>query len=90
MANERETLQNVMQRLGRALERGTGTGLDTEEVRVVGSLLHAVGSAALGGGIREACAVCGRPEHREEAVGNYARHPYMRGVLVPVPGQTST
>ncbi|GIU91893.1 MAG: hypothetical protein KatS3mg011_0799 [Acidimicrobiia bacterium] len=85
MADDREILETVVQRLARALERGTGTSLDAEEVRVVGALIHAMGTAALGGAeAREACAICGNPEHPPQVIGGFPRHAYQRGLLVPV------
>lgn len=85
MANDREVLAAASERLRKALERGTGTSFDAEEVRVLGLLLHAFSSAALGTATgREACAVCGRPEHRPEVVGSYPRHTYERAMLVPL------
>ncbi|HEX2153189.1 MAG TPA: hypothetical protein VHL52_04365 [Acidimicrobiia bacterium] len=86
MANDRDVLAAASERLRKALERGTGTSFDADEVRVFGLLLHAISSAALGTATagREVCAVCGRPEHRPEAVGSYPRHSYERAVLVPL------
>ncbi len=87
VSNDREVLENAVSRLQRAIERGTGTSLDADEVRVFGILLHATASAALGSATgREACAVCGRPEHRPAAVGGYAKHVYERALLVPLTG----
>lgn len=69
----------------KAMERGTGTSLDADEVRVLGRLLYAISSAALGTAVgREACAVCGRPEHQPQAVGTYPKHAYERAILVPL------
>lgn len=86
MSNDRETLANASDRLRRALERGTGTTFDADEVQVLGRLLHAITSSVLGTaqGGREACAVCGQAEHRPQAVGSYPPHPYERGFLVPL------
>lgn len=67
------------------MERGTGTSLDAEEVRVLGRLLYAISSAVMGtSAAREACAVCGQAEHRPQAVGSYPRHAYERAMLVPL------
>jgi hypothetical protein len=83
--NDREVLVAASERLKRALERGTGTSLDADEVQVLGRLLHVFASAALGTATgREACAVCGRPEHKFEAIGSYPRHRYERAILVPL------
>ncbi|MFP3914320.1 MAG: hypothetical protein ACLFWM_05555 [Actinomycetota bacterium] len=85
MNNDREILTAASERLKRALDRGTGTSLDAEEVNVLGRLLHAISSAALGTAQgREACAVCGQAEHRNQAVGSYPPHAYERGFLVPL------
>ncbi|HLT96276.1 MAG TPA: hypothetical protein VK070_05750 [Acidimicrobiia bacterium] len=85
MPNDREVLVAASERLKRALERGTGTSLDADEVQVLGRLLHVFASAALGTATgREACAVCGRPEHKFEAIGSYPRHRYERAILVPL------
>ncbi len=85
MATERQVLDSVVSRLERALERGTGTTFDAEEVRVVGRLIYAMGSVALGTAIgREACGVCGRPEHKPQAVGQFPAHEYQRAILVPI------
>lgn len=85
MSNDREVLTAASERLRRALERGTGTTFDAEEVNVLGRLLFAITSAALGTAQgREACALCGQPEHRPQAVGSYPPHPYERGFLVPL------
>lgn len=89
VANDREILETASDRLWRAVERGTGTSFDAEEVRVLGRLLHAISSAALGTATgREACAVCGRPEHKPQAVGSYPRHAYERAILVPLAATT--
>jgi hypothetical protein len=86
MPGEREVLESVVARLERALERGTGTTLDAEEVRVVGRLIYAMGSMALGTTTgREACAVCGRPEHKPQAIGQFPSHDYQPAILVQVP-----
>lgn len=83
--NEREILETATDRLRKAVERGTGTSLDADEVRVLGRLLHAISSAALGTGVgREACAVCGRAEHKPAAMGTYPKHAYERAILVPL------
>lgn len=85
MSNDRETLAAASERLRRAVERGTGTTFDADEVNVLGRLLHAMTSAALGTAQgREACAVCGQPEHRPQAIGSYPPHAYERGFLVPL------
>lgn len=85
VSNDREILATASERLRKALERGTGTTFDAEEVNVLGRLLHAITSAALGTAQgREACAVCGQAEHRMEAVGSYPPHSYERGFLVPL------
>jgi hypothetical protein len=85
MASERETLASVVARLERALERGTGTTLDPDEVRTVGRLIYAMGSGALGTATgREVCAICGRPEHKTQTVGEYARHEYQAAILIPI------
>lgn len=85
MGSERETLASVVARLERALERGTGTTLDADEVRIVGRLIYAMGSAALGTATgRKACAVCGRPEHKTQAVDEFPRHEYLPAILIPV------
>lgn len=82
---DREILQNASDRLLRAVEKGTGTSFDGEEVRVLGRLLHAISAAALGTAAgREACAVCGRAEHKTEAIGTYPKHDYQRAILVPM------
>lgn len=85
MENEREILEKVTIRLRRALENGTGTSFDPDEVQFVGQLLHAFASAIAnaGGGGREACVVCGSAEHPEQAVGPYPKHDYEPGILVP-------
>ena len=86
MTTDRETLDGAVTKLQRAIERGTGTSLDAEEVRIFGVLLHATAATALGSATgREACAVCGRPEHRTAAVGGFAKHAYERAILVRVP-----
>lgn len=85
MVNDRQLLETASDRLRKAIERGTGTSLDADEVRVLGRLLHAISAATLGtAGAREACAVCGRPEHPLETVGGYAKHAYQRAMLVPL------
>jgi hypothetical protein len=85
VANDREILQTASDRLLRAVERGTGTSFDAEEVGVLGRLLHAISSVALGTAAgREACAVCGRAEHKPQVVGTYPKHAYQRAILVPL------
>lgn len=85
MSNDREVLAAASDRLRRAVERGTGTTFDADEVNVLGRLLHAITSAALGNAQgREACAVCGQAEHKPQAVGSYPPHAYERGFLVPL------
>lgn len=85
MTTDREILEGAMSKLGRAVERGTGTSMDADEVRIVGRMLHALGSVALGNATgREACAVCGRADHPEQAIGGYGRHAYQPGLLVPM------
>lgn len=88
MANDREILEIASDRLRKAVDRGTGTSLDADEVRVLGRLLHAISSATLGtANGREACGVCGQADHPPQAVGSYPRHTYERAMLVPlVPG----
>lgn len=87
MTSDREILESASDRLLKAVERGTGTSFDADEVRVLGRLLQAISSGVLGTAAgREACAVCGRPEHPPQAVGNYPRHAYVRAVLVPLAG----
>lgn len=82
---DREILQNASDRLLRAVEKNTGTSFDADEVRVLGRLLHAISAAAMGTVAgREACAVCGRAEHKMEAIDGYPKHPYQQGVLVPL------
>lgn len=82
---DREILETASDRLLKAVERGTGTSFDADEVRVLGRLLHAISSGVLGTAAgREACAVCGRPEHPPSVIGNYPRHAYARAVLVPL------
>jgi hypothetical protein len=50
-------------------------------------MLHVIGSVALGNATgREACAVCGRADHPEQAIGGYGRHAYQPGLLVPMLG----
>lgn len=85
MSNDREILVAASERLKKALERGTGTTFDAEEVSVLGRLLHAMTSAALGSAQgREACGICGQAEHKMEAVGSYPPHNYERAILVPL------
>jgi hypothetical protein len=85
VANDREILETASDRLLRAVERGTGTSFDADEVRVLGRLLQAISSGILGTAAgREACAVCGRPPHPPQVVGNYPRHAYSRAILVPL------
>lgn len=85
MASDREILETASDRLLKAVERGTGTSFDADEVRVLGRLLQAISAAALGTAAgRDACAVCGRPEHQPQVVGNYPRHAYVRAILVPL------
>jgi hypothetical protein len=85
MTTDREILAGAMDKLGRAVERGTGTSFDSDEVQIVGRMLHAIGSMALGNVAgREVCAVCGRPSHPEQAIGGYGRHAYEPGLLVPM------
>lgn len=85
VTSDREILESASDRLLRAVERGTGTSFDAAEVRVLGRLLHAISAAALGTAAgREACAVCGRPEHRPGVVGNYPHHAYVEAILVPL------
>ncbi|MGH8875018.1 MAG: hypothetical protein ACRDVM_07190 [Acidimicrobiia bacterium] len=88
MPTERELLEKSMERLHRAFDRGTGTSFEPAEVQVIGKVIHALGTAALGGpDPRRACAVCGRPEHPEQAVDDFGRHAYAPGLLVPLLGQ---
>lgn len=85
VSNDREVLAAASDRLRKALERGTGTTFDAEEVNVLGRLLHAISSAALGNAqAREACAICGQAEHKLEAIGSYPPHNYERAMLVPL------
>jgi hypothetical protein len=85
VASDREILESASDRLRKAVERGTGTSFDADEVRVLGRLLHAISSAALGTATgREACAVCGRAEHKPEPMGTYPKHVYERAILVPL------
>lgn len=85
MPSDREILETASERLRRAVERGTGTSLDADEVRVLGRLLRAISSGALGTATgREACAVCGRAEHKPQTVGSYPRHAYEPAILVPL------
>lgn len=85
MNSDRDILESAVTRLQKAIERGTGTSLDPDEVRVFGVLLHATAAAALGSAQgREACGICGRPQHRPSAVGGYAKHHYERALLVPL------
>lgn len=85
VSNDREILATASERLKKALDRGTGTSLDAEEVNVLGRLLHAISSATLGTAQgREACAVCGQAEHRMQEIGSYPPHSYERGILVPL------
>lgn len=82
---DREILETASDRLRKAVERGTGTSFDADEVRVLGRLLHAISTAALGTATgREACAVCGQAEHPPGTVGSYSRHAYERAMLVPL------
>ncbi len=85
MTTDREILAGAMDKLGRAVERGTGTSFDGDEVQIIGRMLHAIGSMALGSVAgREVCLVCGRPSHPEQAIGGYGRHAYEPGMLVPM------
>ncbi|CAN5896359.1 hypothetical protein BH23ACT5_BH23ACT5_07670 [soil metagenome] len=85
MDDDRIVLETAADRLRKAIERGTGTSLDADEVRVLGRLLHAISAATLGTAPgREACGVCGRPEHPPETVGGYSKHAYQRAILVPL------
>lgn len=85
MATDREILESASDRLLKAVERGTGTSFDADDVRVLGRLLQAISAAVLGTAAgREACAMCGRPEHPPQVVGSYPRHPYARAILVPL------
>ena len=85
VATDRDILEAASDRLLKAVERGTGTSFDADEVRVLGRLLQAISSAVLGTAAgREACAVCGRPEHPPQVVGSYPRHAYTRAILVPL------
>lgn len=86
MASDRETLEGVMMRLRTAVERGTGTSLDADEVRTVGTLLYALIASMAGGPIaRRACAVCGGAKHEEDYIEPWGRHAYQDAVLVPLP-----
>jgi len=86
MATDAEVLDQVMQRLRVAIERSTGTSLDADEVRVVGTLLYAMATAMRGGAIaRPACAVCGGAEHPDEIIEPWGRHEYAPAVIVPLP-----
>ena len=86
MATDAEVLDQVMQRMRTAIERNTGTSLDPDEVRVVGSLIYALASAMRGGPVaRRACAVCGGANHEDEPIEPWGRHPYTPAVLVPLP-----
>jgi hypothetical protein len=85
VATDRELLEAASDRLRKAVERGTGTSLDADEVRVLGRLLYAITSGALGSANgREACGVCGRAEHKPQAVDSYPRHAYEPAILVPL------
>lgn len=75
-----------MDRLKTAMSRATGTSFDADEVQTVGKVIYALGSAVLGGPVaRQACAVCGRPEHDTAMIEPFGRHAYEPGVLVPLP-----
>ncbi len=86
MTTDREVLGQVMTRLHTAIERGTGTSLDADEVKVVGTLLYAMASAMTGGPMaRRACGVCGGAEHPAEYIEPWGRHEYVPAILVPIP-----
>ena len=86
MASDRENLEAVMGRLRTAVDRGTGTSLDADEVRTVGTFLYALISSMTGGPIaRRACGVCGGAEHDEDYIEPWGRHGYVDAVLVPLP-----
>ena len=86
MATDRETLEQVMVRLRTAVERGTGTSLDADEVRTAGAFLTALISAMTGGPIaRRACGICGGAFHEEDLIDPWGRHEYVEAVLVPLP-----
>ncbi|MDX1692048.1 MAG: hypothetical protein R3290_13600 [Acidimicrobiia bacterium] len=88
MASDRENLETVMGRLRNAVERGTGTSLDADEVRTVGTFLYALISSMAGGPVaRRACGVCGGGAHEEEYIEPWGRHEYQDAVLVPLPEQ---
>jgi hypothetical protein len=85
VVDDRQVLETASDRLRKAIERGTGTSLDADEVRVLGRLLHAISAATLGTAAgREACGVCGRAEHPPQSVGGYPKHAYQRAILVPL------
>jgi hypothetical protein len=74
-----------MAKLKKALERGTGTSFSEEEVRVVGRVLYALGSAVLPSPAgREICQICGQPDHPPGGVGAHPYHIYQPGLLVPL------
>jgi hypothetical protein len=83
--SDKDILERVTLRLRRAIENGTGTSLDADEVQFVGQLLHAFGTviSEAGGGGREACVICGRAEHADMVIDEYPRHEYQAGILVP-------
>ncbi len=86
MSNDRETLEAVMVRLRTAVERGTGTSLDGDEVRTVGTFLYALIASMTGGPMaRRACGVCGGAAHEEDFIEPWGRHEYVEAVLVPLP-----
>ena len=88
MATDRELLESVMDRLRNAVERGTGTSLDADEVRTVGTFLYALISSMTGGPMaRRACAICGGAAHEENFIEPYGRHAYVAALLVPMPQQ---
>ena len=86
MATDRELLEQVMVRIRTAVDRGTGTSMDADEVKTVGTMLYALSAAMTGGPIaRRACAVCGGAEHDDTYVEPWGRHRYEPAVLVPLP-----
>ncbi|NQV07193.1 hypothetical protein HQ535_11635 [bacterium] len=86
MATDRELIEQFMLRLRTAVDRGTGTSMDAEEVKTVGTMLYALSAAMTGGAFaRTACGVCGGAEHPTLHVDPWGRHDYEPALLVPLP-----